>query len=988
MCGFEGRGVARRAGFSLVELMVAVTLLGLVAVGFYSIQHQSQRSISRGERGAEMQQNARSALQMVVGELRSARRIISLDPTAAVFVSDAYVTGQQRRIFVDTADRDHDGATDELVLERSPADDGGPGPVYDEIAEGIRSMNMRYLGGGVSSGEADEVDEPLAVRRIEVAMEARTDDADESRRRALTLSTQVRPRNFGMPLPPSTDSLPPSVPTGLTLTEACGTIVARWNRSPETDVIGYQLYYDVDGGSPPFVGSDADQGSSPIYVGLDTTYTLTGLDPSRTYYLSVRALDAITLSSGYAASVSRRPSDSSAPGVPAGVGVRLLAEDRLEVSWQPVSAIDLASYVVHFDSDTTGAPYSYRDTTGAAPLVLDGLETGKTYYIVVTANDACGNTSAYSTEVSMIPLPCDDDAGPPPAPTGFAGLAGDEWVRVSWNPLSGVTDLAGYRVLFSGPGGSGTVSLGAATSQYLMEGLDNGQTYQFTVRATDVCGNEGPLVTPPLSLVPQTCAGDATPPVEPFGLRVTGEESAGGDRVAVSWTRSEAPDLAGYKVFVESASGWTDTLTTTDIFATVTGLTTGELYYFSVVAYDRCDNLSLPSDEVNGTPRYTCSCPPSASVTTPAEDSDLAGMVMLTASASACSVSTLREVIFYFDEVEVGHFSNPPFMSFFDTRAKPDGEYTFRVRAVDYLGCTGADTVRVRVDNSGAPPACAEVVEGSFGLEGSDHQKAVFDVANHHLSQGYGVQQVMFTWDEPNARLHQVEMPLGVVAWNAPSAPSAAASGTLLPLSPHPTIMAGEVVGARLHYWTVSGSEMQPMDAAVISATFYGSSGVICGPDTLNAECRPEVTNIAASSFKSYVAAYLHENDRYYTDNDVPRITTIPDGGVEGGYEDLVWIKTATADRKAGSGFTLRFDVDRPIRLYLGYDSRYTPPSWIRTAFTAVGEYVTVTDTPARMNLYRKDYPAGRVTLYGNYGTGSGTTGTRNYILLMRCDPD
>lgn len=988
MRSFEGRWSARRGGFSMVELLVAVTLLGLVAVGFYTIQHQSQRSITRGERSAEMQQNARAALQAVVSELRSARRILDLDPESAVFVSDTYVTGQQRRIFVDAGDRDHDGQTDELVLERSPADDGGPGPVYDEIAEGIRGMNLRYLGSGVTSGPADEVDEPLAVRRIEVAMEAETDDEEVSRRQSLELSTQVRPRNFGMPLPPATDSLPPSVPTGLTLTESCATLVTRWHGNPEADVIGYRLYYDIDGGSPPYAGTGAEQGNSPIYVGLDTTYTLSGLDPALTYYVSLRAVDAIAMNSNYAAAASKRPSDSSAPAVPTGVGVRLLDEDKLEVSWLPVTAPDLFSYVVHYDADTTGAPYSYRDSTGTSPHVLDGLETGETYYIAVTAVDACGNASAYSSEVSMVPLPCDDDATAPPVPTGLTGLEGDEWVRVSWNPMTGVPDLGGFRLVFSGPEGSGGVALGPTTNSYQMEGLDNGQTYHFTVRAYDVCGNEGPLFTPPLDLVPETCAGDLTPPIEPIGLRVINEESAAGDRVSVSWTRSEAVDLAGYKVYVESAGGWSDTLTTSDIFATVSDLTTSELYYFSVVAYDRCDNLSVPSDEVNGIPRYTCICPPTATILTPTEGSDLAGMVMLTASAAACSVSTLREVVFYFDEVEVGHFSGAPFLTFFDTRAKADGEYTFRMRAVDYLGCTGADTVRVRVDNSGAPPACAEAVDGSHGLQGSYHQQVVFQATNHHLSHSYQVQKVLYTWNQPNARLHQVEMPLGVVAWNAPAIGSAVASGNLLSLSPQPTLLAGETWQARLHFWTVSGSEMQPMDGAIVSVTFYGSSGVICGPDTLNAVCRPNVTGIIASSYKAYATAYLDEGDRYYTDNDVPRINNIPDSGVEGGFEGLVWIKTPTADRKAGSGFTLKFTVDKPIRLYLGYDSRYTPPSWIRTNFTAVGASIAVSDTPVNHTLYRRDYPAGQVTLYGNYGTGSGTTGTRNYILLLKCDPD
>ncbi len=62
-----------------------------------------------------------------------------------------------------------------------------------------------------------------------------------------------------------------------------------WTANTE-EVDGYRLYYKRCGtAGPPFDGTDADGGPSPIDVGNNTTYTIEGLDDETTYHFALTA---------------------------------------------------------------------------------------------------------------------------------------------------------------------------------------------------------------------------------------------------------------------------------------------------------------------------------------------------------------------------------------------------------------------------------------------------------------------------------------------------------------------------------------------------------------------------------------------------------------------------------------------------------------------------------------------------------------------------
>ena len=83
---------------------------------------------------------------------------------------------------------------------------------------------------------------------------------------------------------PNTDA-PPIAAQNLTVTgNGNDFIQLRWDASPMDDFAGFKLYYDSDQDGYPYANS--------VNVNADTSYTLTALSPSTTYFLAVTTYDS------------------------------------------------------------------------------------------------------------------------------------------------------------------------------------------------------------------------------------------------------------------------------------------------------------------------------------------------------------------------------------------------------------------------------------------------------------------------------------------------------------------------------------------------------------------------------------------------------------------------------------------------------------------------------------------------------------------------
>jgi len=227
----------KRSGFTLVEILVALALAGLVSVAIFNVYISQNKSYAVQDRVAEMQQNLRAANYMMRREIMMA----GYNPlrTAGVGIVSASATQLQSTTDItggeaDGLDNDLDGLTDEEGESDGDAVDTNEDITYQlngsnlerngqVLAENIDALNFVYLdaGGGVLDLVANPGD-ITEIRSIQLSLVARADfgdpdytnnnaysnqnpdgpeiilaaSGDHFRRRLST--TQVRCRNLGL----------------------------------------------------------------------------------------------------------------------------------------------------------------------------------------------------------------------------------------------------------------------------------------------------------------------------------------------------------------------------------------------------------------------------------------------------------------------------------------------------------------------------------------------------------------------------------------------------------------------------------------------------------------------------------------------------------------------------------------------------------------------------------------------------------------------
>ena len=120
--------------------------------------------------------------------------------------------------------------------------------------------------------------------------------------------------------------LPP--PMGLTGAAGYDDVTLSWTMADFRKIAGYKIHYDTDS-EFPYRGQGAAAGLSPIDAGIETTYTVSGLAPDRTYYFTVSAYDSSGRESWISGEEIRRTTNQ-----PAG-NLRGLVKDALTL--QPIA---------------------------------------------------------------------------------------------------------------------------------------------------------------------------------------------------------------------------------------------------------------------------------------------------------------------------------------------------------------------------------------------------------------------------------------------------------------------------------------------------------------------------------------------------------------------------------------------------------------------------------------------------------------------------
>ena len=224
---------------------------------------------------------------------------------------------------------------------------------------------------------------------------------------------------------------------------------------------------------------------------------------------------------------------------------------------------------------TITAPATSSQSPPATPV--SGIAEGQTTQAVGdTAKGAAPTTTAPVNKATSAPL---------------AGVISSGSAAVAPIASSPVTGAVGLHSAASAGSGSASSSSGSRSALNL---LRNSAITSLLQPSTPV------LSTPPPP--PPPSSPPSTPPSVPPSSPPPASPSTG--NMTLTWAANREPDLAGYKIYVGTASGTygfsgSPFLTGTVTSYTISNLPSGQTYFFAISAYDSAGNESSLSAEVS-----------------------------------------------------------------------------------------------------------------------------------------------------------------------------------------------------------------------------------------------------------------------------------------------------------------------------------------------------------------------------------------------------
>jgi len=412
---------------------------------------------------------------------------------------------------------------------------------------------------------------------------------------------------------------------------------------------------------------------------VDTTssaFTDTTANPGATYTYKVTATNSggSTDSNSKTIDVSNTICPPAAPAITASATCVAgpPAGPAVHVAW---TAMPFAtSYVVN----RGGTPISGTLTQDVTSFDDVNVAIGQTYSYTVTASNVQGSATSASAQATVAHLPCVPD---PPGPFDAAVNASCDGsapvAHVSWTASPGANS---YVVNRNGAAVSSTLS--ASTDHFNDSGVTSGQSYTYTIVATNVSGS---TTSSPASVTIPAC----TTPPSPFTASIAPFCAAGSPAVHVSWTAG-----AGATSYSVSRNGIpiSGTLAAGTLAFDDTTVTAGQIYTYAVVASNSVGSTTAPAGSI--TPSANVCPPPAFTLTASATCNPIISppqsMVALswTAAATATTYQILR------DGAQIATVGGS--MNNYNDGAGA-GTYSYVVRAVGPGGSTDSNIATVTV---------------------------------------------------------------------------------------------------------------------------------------------------------------------------------------------------------------------------------------------------------------------------------------------------
>jgi hypothetical protein len=469
---------------------------------------------------------------------------------------------------------------------------------------------------------------------------------------------------------PKAPLIVPGAPGNLVATAGDGRVILSWS-APTTDggvTIDYYLVY-VDG----VVRTDHYSAKSASIMGLTN---------GRAYSFTVAAHNVIGTGLQSTSVKATPTAPVTVPGVPRSL-TAMPGDGQIALSWSaPIinGGANIDYYLVYMDGTARTDHYL------TSPAIITGLTNGRSYSFTIAAHNSAGTGAQSAAVVSKSSSPLTV----PGAPTGLKTTPGNAQVGLSWSaPISnGGSSIDYYLVYVDGVARSDHYSTSSAT----VSGLTNGRIYSFTIAAHNAVGIGAQSVA-----VTSRPLAPTTVPGAPIGLTAI----AGNGLVALSWSAPASDGGAGIDYYLVYVDGVARTTHFTTKAATITGLTNGHQYSFTVAAHNAI-GISTLSSALRSTPVTPATVPgvPIALMATAAD-----GRVSLAWSApSSNGGAAIDYYLVYVDgAVRTEHFTAKTAIitGLIDGRS-----YGFTVAAHNSVG-TGSPSVAII-----AKPAAAMTVPG------------------------------------------------------------------------------------------------------------------------------------------------------------------------------------------------------------------------------------------------------------------------------------
>lgn len=485
-------------------------------------------------------------------------------------------------------------------------------------------------------------------------------------------------------------------------------------------------------------------------------------------------LDGITLSFLYDSLPPDNPTLSSSKSASSG-GVDIVSNQWSKYSspyftWdEPAdnadvgeSATGIAGYYVYFGEDGGASPKQTRgiaaelgkaglhyqsDTDFEVGVDTSSLAAGKTYYLIVLAEDYAGNPQGYGGSLTLFTYKYDGDKPTNPqyvtaSPSGYSSSKDFSFVWPTATSAAasdtGGSELTGYQYKLNSdnhwyglnhtdadddiiPFGTGTITLPEADYDLISEGQNT-----FYLRTLDNAGNVAD------STIQVPFYYNASAPKAPTGLNVDPASNTA-NNFAFSWTAPANPTspIAGYYYAVnpvlplttDKANYTADASIPAGPFATQQGENT-----FYVVAKDEAGNANLAScSNIQNNPLIDGCAKISFTANTPApgiptslivNDQSVRG-VSYKISLSWSAPSEVGIGISHYNlyrksgSGELAKISSPADRFYLDETAQAGTEYSYAVRAVDSANKESADSTLVSIKPKGKYESPARIVGGS-----------------------------------------------------------------------------------------------------------------------------------------------------------------------------------------------------------------------------------------------------------------------------------